>query len=75
MCSHVFGLQFSQLKHAVSNRIQKKESIDLTTPYMPGLTWQDKYEIISDSLGAHEMTNNFIEARLRLKSHCAARTE
>ena len=54
---------------------KKKESIELATPYMPGLTWQNKNEIISNSLGAHAKLNNFIKARSRLKLHCVARTE
>ena len=49
--------------------------MELATPYMPGLTWQNKNEIISNSLVANAMLNNFIEARSRLKSHCVARTE
>ena len=53
MCGHVFGLQFSLLKHAVSNPIQKKESVELATPYVVGHIWQDKNRIISNSLGAH----------------------
>ena len=75
MCSHVFGLQISLLKHAVSNRIQKKESVELATPYITGHIWQDKNRIISNLLGAHATLNNFIKARFFLKSHCAARTE
>ena len=53
MCGHVFGLQFSLLKHAVSNRIQKKELVELATPYVVGHIWQDKNRIISNLLGTH----------------------
>ena len=53
MCGHVFGLQFSLLKHAVSNPIQKKESLELAIPYITGHIWQDKNRIISNLLGAH----------------------
>lgn len=53
MCGHVFGLQFLLLKHAVSNRIQKKESDELATPYITGHIWQDKNRIISNLLGVH----------------------
>jgi hypothetical protein len=99
MCGHVFGLQFSLLKHAISNPIQKKESVELAIPYITGHIRQDKNRIISNLVGAHAtlttrftfeimlcfnqiisnsivaMLNNFIRARLFLKSRCAARTE
>jgi len=75
MCRHVFDLQFSLLKHAVSNPFQKKETIELTTPYVAGHIWQDKSRIISNLVGANATLNNFIEARLHLKLHCVARTE
>jgi len=53
MCGHVFGLQFSLLKYAILNPIQKKESVELAIPYITGHIWQDKNRIISNLLGAH----------------------
>lgn len=65
MCRHVFDLQFSLLKHAVSNPIQKKESAELATPYVAGHILQDKNLIISNLVGAHETLTILLKLLLK----------